>query len=299
MELPSPILHGERPGTEYDAAWWRSVYALYDECFPGLPAGIARAAAAGVPWPSFSTPFVAMEQGRAVAHVGVLAHPMILDGRPVEAAGIHAVCTTKDRRRQGLARRLLTEALSWADERFAIAKLHTDVPAVYAPHGFRAVATCRFRTPVTPAPPGRKRRLRPTTNAADAALLAARLAARVPPSNLCATADGGWVDTIVASLSGVIQSGFWLLEDFDAVVVVSREEASTLILDVIATELPPVEVVVGGATHGRLPVMWSFSPDRFHPRPQAIPAPAEAGVFMVRGDWPVREPFGLSPLWEH
>ena len=297
--MSSPTIYGRRPGTDYDAEWWRNVHALYEDCFPGLPAGIARAEAAGVAWPSCTTPFVAMEHGRALAHVGVIAHPMILHGRLVLAAGIHAVCTTSNRRRQGWARRLLTEALAWADERFPIAKLHTDNPAIYHSHGFLPVPTHRFLAPIPPADSGRRRLLQPATNAEDAVFLSGLMANRTPPSLRCATADPGWLDTIVASLSGVIDTGFWLLEDFQAVVVTAREAKATLILDVIAADLPPAGVVAGAASQGGPPVVWTFSPDLVHPTPEAIPAPADAGVLMVRGDWPVREPFGISPLWEH
>ena len=58
--------------------------------------------------------------------------------------GVKAVVTRADRRGRGVARRLLTEALAWSDERYSVAKLGTDLPAVYAPHGFVPRTLHRF-----------------------------------------------------------------------------------------------------------------------------------------------------------
>lgn len=273
--------------------------ALFEECFPGLPAGIEKAAALGADWQAISTPFVVAQQSRPVAHVGAIAHPMRLDGRDVTVGGIHAVCTAADRRRQGLARRALSEALDWIDERFDLVKLHTDLPAVYEPHGFRVVPTHRFRTPPPESATPGQRLLRPTQSPADAALLRRMLRTRTPPSDTCSAADPGWMDTTVACLNGTIDSAFWLLEDHEAIVAFGHEGGTTLILDVIAERLPSAAVVVGAAPDATLPIEWTFAPDRFGIEPEALPAPPEAGSLMVRGDWPRSQPFGISPLWEH
>ena len=94
-------LFGERPGTDYDDTWWAAVRTLYDEAFPGLPDGIDLAAAAGVRWAEVTTPFALFEDGRCLAHVGVITHPMRIGGKDLDIAGIHAVCTTASRRREG------------------------------------------------------------------------------------------------------------------------------------------------------------------------------------------------------
>lgn len=275
------------------------MFGLLGECFPGLPGGAATAEALGFPWADQTTPFTLSEQGRTVAHVGVLAHPMRLDGRAAVVAGVHAVGTTEAWRRRGLARRLLGEALDWVDERFALAKLHTDLPEVYAPHGFRVVPTHRFRTPPQPPAQVQKRLLQPLRHAADADLLRSLLRLRTPASNRCATADPGWLELTVAALSGALSSGFWHIESHNAIVALGEEAGGALILDVIAPEPPPLAVVMGAAGAADRPVLWSFSPELSCDRAEAIPTPPEAGVLMVRGDWPLGEPFGISPLWEH
>lgn len=291
-------LHGARPGLDYDDAWWAAVHALYDEAFPGLPAGIARAEQAGVDWRAVTTPFALFEGPRCVAHVGVITHPLQVEGERVDVAGIHAVCTTADHRRQGLCRRLMKEALAWADVRHAVAKLHTDDPPVYSGHGFEVTPTWRFRSVVQPAQSVKKRRLDPLRRPADAALLQDLLARRAPVSHRLASAESGWMILIDAALSGLIDRLDYLPEH-KAVVCVTDGEDHSLVVEVIAEALPPAEVVLGAAQDPAKPALWSFSPDRFEPNAVAELAPEVIGAFMVRGDWPAPSPYGVSPLWEH
>ena len=234
-----------------------------------------------------------------MAHVGVLVHPMRLAGETIQIAGVHAVCTAPDRRREGLAKAVLTEALAWIDDRFPTAKLHTDEPGIYRGQGFRVLPTHRFQTALGASQPIRKRLLKPSTDPADARLLAAFLRGRTLASNRCASADPGWMVTIVAALNGLLDSAFWLLEDYDAIVAFDQEEGRPLVLDVIAKTLPPLAVVAGAAPDPSLPLLWTFSPDLFSDSVESLPAPGAIGSFMVRGIWPVDEPFGISPLWEH
>ncbi|MBW2525253.1 MAG: GNAT family N-acetyltransferase [Deltaproteobacteria bacterium] len=291
---------GEQPGTHYDEPWWRAVRALYDEAFPGLPAGIDRAAALGARWTEVSTPFALFEGDRCVCHVGVITHPMWLRDRVVPVAGIHAACTVTDQRRRGLCRRTLGRALAWADQTHEVAKLHTDAPDVYGGHGFEPTPTWRFPATRTPAAEVPKRRLRPSTEAADAATLAALLADRKPVSRHLATADPGWMVTIVAALSDRLDSALWHLPDHGAIVAVDDRPGETLIMEVIARELPPAEVVLAAAPDPTKPACWTFRPDRLDPEATPEPAPARIGTFMVRGAWPdALAPFGISPLWEH
>ena len=62
-----------------------------------------------------------------------------LDGRPVTLAGVAAVATPERFRRQGVARRLMTELMKIIDRDAAASVLFTGAPAVYESHGFRAV----------------------------------------------------------------------------------------------------------------------------------------------------------------
>ncbi|MCB9792686.1 MAG: GNAT family N-acetyltransferase [Alphaproteobacteria bacterium] len=291
-------LYAARPGQDYDADWWAAVHVLYEEAFPGLPAGIERAATLGWPWPEMTTPFALFEGARCVAHVGLLMHPILVGGARVEVAGIHAVCTAGDRRRRGLCRQLLSEALAFADARCPLAKLCTDDPPVYSGHGFRVTPTWRFRSQLQPAAGVRRRRLLPLSHPEDAALLRDLLARRAPVSHHFASADSGWLVGIDAALSRLVNRLDYLPEH-DAIVCIDDAAERSLVVEVIAETLPPAEVVLGVAEDPAKPALWTFTPDRFEPEALPEPTPEAQGGFMVRGDWPVAAPFGLSPLWEH
>lgn len=293
-------LYAGRPGSAYDAEWWRAVHELFEEAFPGLPAGIALARVVGAAWETVSTPFALFEGDRCVAHVGVLSHPLVARGRRIDAAGIHAVCTVRDRRRRGLSRRLLGEALTWADRKYAIAELSTDEPAVYVGHGFRMMPTFRFRSSLRPRDGVRSRLLQPSRFTEDRSLLADLLARRAPASDHLASVEPGSLVTIDAALGGRLDRCFWHLPDHDAIVAADRLRDDTLILDVIATRLPPADVVLSAVTDRSLPAFWAFRPDHFEPSARPEPSPPGSGAFMVRGAWPDGlSPFGISPLWEH
>jgi GNAT superfamily N-acetyltransferase len=293
-------LAGGRPGTDYDSTFWQAVYRLYREAFPRLPAAIERAEAAGASWARPTTPFVLFAGSEAVAHVGVLEHPMWIDGTLHTIAGIHAVCTRSDRRRQGLARRLLHEALAWADARYPLSKLHTDLPEVYAPHGFRPLPLFRFRSTREPARGVDKRLLTPSQRPEDAALLRSLLAQRTPVSQRCCSAEPGWMVIIDAAILGVLDTQLWYLPQHHAIVGVGdAESGEPLITEVIATELPPAEVVLAALPEPG-PARYAFSPELLDPGARPVPAPREAGLLMLRGDWPkTLPPLGISPLWEH
>lgn len=289
---------GGLPGTTYDRAWWGAVHALFDEAFPGLPAGIARAAAVGVDWADVTTPFAVFEGERCVAHVGVLAHPVVLRGRRVVVAGVHAVCTAADRRRQGLCRATLGDALAWADGWSHVAKLNTDDPPVYAGAGFRAVPNWRFRSAVSPVSGVRARLMAPGSVPADAELLRGQLACRAPVSAIVDTGDPGWLFTIDAALSRRLDRCLWHLPDHDAIVAIEHVGGERRVLDVVAERMPPASVVLG--VGGPTPAVWSFTPDLLDPDATPERVPEREGVFMVRGDWPDDlGAFGVSPLWEH
>ena len=295
-------LFGGRPGTAYDDAWWAAVHALYEEGFPGLPSGIARAQAVGMDWREMTTPFAVFEAGRCVAHVGLLWHPMLLDGQRHELAGIHAVCTAVSHRRQGLCRELLAAALAHADERVggsAVAKLHTDDPPVYTSSGFSVRPTWRFAAAARPERAA-WRPLRPLESADDLALLRRLLATAAPVSQRCCSLDGGWMVLIDAALSRRLADGFRYLPEHDAVVCGQRmEDGRVLVISCIAQTLPPASVVLGALADLGSQFVWSFAPEPLDPEAEPEPAPARIGHFMVRGSWPVEAPFGFSPLWEH
>lgn len=262
---------------------------LFDDGFPGLSEKIA---AATCPWEVVTEPFVAWDGDEAIGHVGVIAHRVQLAGAATEVAGIHAVVTRSDRRRAGVARRLLDEALAWADARFALAKLGTDVPDVYAPHGFRPAALHRFHVEHA----GGEARGRPLAPD-EWPWLEALLAERDPVSHRFSSLDPGWLVAIDLALQRRTVADLILLEELGAVVDWELCDGVLRLHDVFARELPPLDELLARAPrHER--VELHVCPDRLAPdaRPEAMP---EAGVWMFRGDWRLDGPIAVSRLMEH
>lgn len=299
--MTSIELVGGAPGSSYDDAWWAAVEALYETSFPGLAGGIAAAAEAGVRWRDVTTPFVVMDGGTPVSHVGVLRHPMQLGGRAVEVAGFHAVCTHPDHRRRGFARQALAAAAQWADGWTDVAKLATDDPDVYTSTGFRVVPTYEFEA--SPSTRGGRRPearvLHTLKSDADAALFSSLLAKRAPVSRRFASLEPGWLVTIDCALQRRLEDGLLYLPEHDAIVVIDHAPDGARIAEVIAEKLPPAEVVVSLVRDPSLPVWWTFPPHELDPTARAVLKPVEYGSFMVRGNWPDLGPIGFSPLWEH
>ncbi len=91
------------------------IRALLCECF-GDDAGVFSHTRA---WhgsgPEFTLAY--FEEGRALGHVGVVVREIACDGRPVRIAGVQNVAVTPSRRRTGLARQLMQDAMREAGRR--------------------------------------------------------------------------------------------------------------------------------------------------------------------------------------
>lgn len=280
----------ERPDPVYEVPGDRlALLDLIDACFPGLPAGIDRARELGFDWARVTWPFVARVDGEIIAHTGVLLHRVLLDGEVQEVAGIHAVATHPAFRRRGLARQTLQEAMAWVDERFQTAKLGTDVPPVYAPHGFEPVVPHTFAVDHE----GGEARGRPATPDE----LWSRCDGRDPVSHRFASLDPGWLVGIDLAIQRRTPADLHLLEPLDAVVDWNVDANGVLHLhDVFAPTLPPLADLLALAP-AHAGVRIAFCPDRL--APDARPVPQNDGVWMVRGRWPLSGPIGMGRLMEH
>lgn len=130
------------------------ILELLDREWPGFAAVVERATARGFDWRRCSTPFVHREEGRVVAHVGVVELPLFVGGRATRVAGLHGVVTDSRHRGRGHAGRLIAAALGFADARYQTAVLMAGEPDIYRRYGFEVVAEHRFVGPAPPAPPG-------------------------------------------------------------------------------------------------------------------------------------------------
>lgn len=289
---------GCRPGGPHpdyrDPIRRRSLLALLDDGFPGLSQRIAVADAAGFPWDAVTEPFVTWEGDEAVAHVGVLEHRVVLAGELHLTAGVHAVVTRHDRRHRGLARTLLDEALAWSDPRYAIAKLGTDVPAVYARHGFRPFLLHKFRVDHR----GGEGRGVPL-DADGQRSFVRRCLTREPVSHRYASLDPGWLVGIDLALQRRSLAQLTWIASLDAVVDWTLRGKVLAVHDIFAPALPPLADLLAHAPAHEAVELYCC-PDRLAPEATAVPIP-EAGVWMARGAWPIdhRLPIGISRLAEH
>jgi hypothetical protein len=88
-----------------------------------------------------------------------------------------------------------------------------------------------------------------------------------------------------------------VLEDLGAVVDWEVVGGALRLHDVFARALPPLgELLARAPRHER--VELHVCPDRLAPEARAEVLP-EAGVWMLRGDWPLEEPIAVSRLAEH
>ncbi|MEQ9325477.1 MAG: GNAT family N-acetyltransferase [Polyangiaceae bacterium] len=271
---------------------------LYDAVWPGLVERIARARQLGADWYEVSTPFAHFEEGRALAHVGVVPIPLVMEGERVNVAGIHAVATHPDHRRRGLVRGVLERAIAFAEERFATQQLTTFVPEVFTGHGCRRLP--QHHTVV--AMPKRDRPSLAPVSIDDAPTrerLRALVRQRTPVSHRLGPIDGGHM----VFINEVLETGglerFRYDPELDVAVVVREREGALEVMDLIAREVPPLDEVLARLDTQLERARLCFTPDRFDVVPLAVePAWPEDSV-MARGPYPPEEhgaPFVLPPL---
>jgi len=287
------LYHG-RPGTEYDAAFWRALHALQDRIWHRMSARLEAARKFGVHWEAETTPFAWFEEERALAHVGVITHPLRLLGEDHVVAGIHAVCADPAARGRGLGRRCMEAALDWIDERFDLAKLSTAIPAYYARWGFSVVPTHRFIVPrAGGGGPARPAILE------DTARIRALLSARTPTSDVYATRESGWLPIINLALQGRLPGGVLVVPQRDFLIVARQQGEDLHLDDVVGPELPGLGEVLAAIPFRFERVIYGFTPDRLEPGAHREPVPVDEGVMLVRGSWPTLPPFAVPSVWEH
>ncbi len=120
---------------------FESCINLISECFPesGIKATAKNAITYQASWPEISTPFIHYINSQLVAHLGVLKYHLMIDGKPLNVAGIHGVCVKPTFRRQGIFKMLMREALDYINHHYDGSLLFTDEPHYYEPFGFRVV----------------------------------------------------------------------------------------------------------------------------------------------------------------
>jgi predicted N-acetyltransferase YhbS len=260
-----------------------------------LPRAVERARSWGADWFEHSTPFVHLEAGRVIAHVGVLEIPVMLAGESRTIAGIHAVCAAADHRGRGHVRATLERALAWADARCDLAVLWANDPAVYPRFGFVAREESIF---VGPVRGGSTTSLRPLSldRPDDVALVRERLARRTPLSNQTGTDEPGWLACLDLALWSPGPSLAYIPE-LECIVVYGVRERFLDLYDVIAETIPPL-AELAGRLGARIDTAVVYgSPDRLD-APLLVAEPTVLiDTLMTRGRWPLGDqPFAFSPI---
>ena len=278
--------------------------ALFGRIWPAIPTAIARADPLGFSWAAVSTPFVHWEGQRAVAHVGVIELPLVVDGRQRMVASIHAVCTAPDRRGRGHARALMDAALAYCRVRYGTVVLTTLIPDFYARHGFRPVAEHAFTRRVASPPSAGGRPLAPVPE--DVRLLARLLERRAPVSDRLGTLERGTVFVIALLLAWGDFSRAYYHAGLDVATVHEVVGRTLVLYDVVGATIPPLPALLEaiGADADRVITLFvpdrlgeGFTPERWdRARAEAVGDSAFAGL-MARGPLAIGlDTFMLPPL---
>jgi predicted N-acetyltransferase YhbS len=260
------------------------VFELLETAFGEVGAHIAAAAPLGLDWARTSTPFVKFVDGRAVSHVGVLSLPLVIEGRAVTAAGIHAVCTHPEHRRRGHYRAVMSEAMAWCAARYETAVLFTGQPGLYEPFGFRVVPESHFVVrdlPRAVPDPSANPRLRELdwSHPEDVSLLRKLVRRRTPVS----TRLGVEGEEAVFAFNAV-SLPMWYTRELDTIVCFRQDGSMIRIFDVVARELPPWQELAAYLPAGTTAVELCFCPDRFELDCSAEPCSGLGhGLLMARG----------------
>ena len=268
------------------------LFDLLDTVFPGLRAGAARLETLGASWEEVSTPYVRFEDGRPVSHIGVIELPLVLAGRPVTVASVHAVATRPDRRRHGFYRELMNEVLEDRAEQNETFVLTTENPEYYEPFGFRVLPEHRFEVAVDETERRAVMRTLDVEDATDLATLRRLLATRRPISRVVGVAGGSTV-----FLFSEARRPLHYCPDLDVMACFETDGRTLELFDVVGPSLPALGELVAATGLALERVVLHFAPDRFAPGAVATPRVFEhdgPSYLMVRGPFDTgREPFTL------
>lgn len=278
-----------------DPAAWSALVALLQDTFD---IDVSIQDRFGGPDPT-SMPFGYFDaDGTCIANFSAFSMPVMIEGRPVKAAGFQSGAVRPQWRGRGLYRDLMNRAFAWCDAQgFELGLLLTDKPALYERYGFRVVPQHKFvdgLPPIQPSTPARRLSLE---NAADIDLLKRLLISRVTVSERFAVVS----QAEMFLLNGFFDTDVRLdhLDAFDAVTAWKEDGRTVQLLDVVGRTIPSLGDILAalGVTPGRVEVC--FPPDKLGW--QGMPEVHASGTsLMIRG-LPAEslvDPVMLSPMAE-
>lgn len=281
-----------------DAGRRHAIHDLLDTSFDRLSERIRIADALGAPWHAHSTPFVRFVGDIAVAHVGVMAVPVRVDGRNAVIGGIHAVCTRPAYRRRGHFREVMAEALEHCDAHFSATWLFTSRPQLYEPFGFRVVPehvfTIAAHTAHGTATPF-ERLCADRKDHVDR--LHRLLATRTPVSHVLAVTDPGWLFLMNEAFDSRGLARLHYAADLDVIAAYEMHGRELHLLDLAGPRVPLLAEMLERIPGRFDRVVLHFVPDRLEGLPwQARPA-ATRDLLMVRGALGIEDhPLCVPPL---
>lgn len=259
-----------------------SLFTCLEASFPGIQKTIGLLDTLGYPWAKISKPFIATNNNRVVAHAGVIEVEIIVDGRVTKYASIHAVCTLPDHRHQGLGRKVIQEAIAFAQPKYENVILFTCIPAFYERLGFAAVKEHSFhftRGSNTP----RSGTLVPlrADNPSDVSSLKQHIAKRIPLSSVFCTPTSTAIH--IYNMLGTYPKlkDLYYIPEIDSIVACAREGGSLKIYDVFSSQHVPIDFLLGCFEEPITDVFFYFSPDGFNVDARPIPYADPEDVFMT------------------
>jgi GNAT superfamily N-acetyltransferase len=278
-----------------DLAAWAALVSLLDDTF-GIDIGPLQQL--GGPDPT-SMPFGWFAaDGTLAANLSAFAMPLVINGRQINAAAFQSGAVRPPWRGRGLYRDVTRKALEWCErQQFEAIVLYTDKPSLYEPYGFRSLPMQRYF--------GAAPKLYPATeparpldarNGTDLAPLQEALKTRAPVSDVLAVSGNAAMFLINTQLDPEVRLSW--LDDEQAVVAWKPGEAGRFsLLDVVAAEIPPLAVILGGLGVTPEHVDVFFSPDKLDWRGEALTFD-NGTAFMIRStaDLAPASPAMLSPM---
>lgn len=269
------------------------VFELLETWFKGISKRRRQSALLGARWANCSIPFVREKQGRVVSHVGLLDMPFVIDGEAQTLGGIHGVCTLESERRQGHFRAIMEELLDYCEGRYETLELGTENPEYYEPFGFRIVPEHRFRAEIVPV--RGHAGFRPFDLERDLGRLDRLLSERVPVSARIGVENEREVFKFTNGADDL-----HYCEALDCFAVCEVEASTLSLIDIVASEIPPLDVLLAQFEEPIDTIDFYFTPDRFDIETTPEVHRWDGDYYMVRGPFALeRERFMVPPSARH
>lgn len=233
--------------------------------------------------------------GKSIAaNVSIRPLPLMVNGKIVRAAQLHAVATRPNWRRLGLFTDLMTRVLDYAEGRFDQLLLFTAEPALYEPFGFRHLPQHVFTGRLAAGNYAGEMPSRPLSldDPDDCTLMRALYTARQPVSQHFAVAENG--DVFFANALARPNWRLVYLPRAEALIVYEGAQ----LLDIAAAKMPPMAAIAAAMQcTPDTEIAVHFPPDLLAGDFQPLPYdPPEEDHVMLRGPLEiVDQPIILPP----